>query len=121
MPLKAQRAAYSTNHMHIFTIRDLRDRSGELSREAESGNVSLVTKHGQPLVVCVPFDKVFPEARVHVALAVNLFKAGSLWTGMAARVARMSRLAFSELVSHLGIPLVDYPANELSENLAQFS
>ena len=107
--------------MHTFTIRDLRDRSGELSREAEAGNVSLITKHGQPLMVSVPFDKVVVESGVHVALAVNLFKAGNLSTGMAARVARMSRLEFTELVSSLGIPVVDYPVSDLAEELAQFS
>ena len=107
--------------MHTFTIRDLRDRSGELSREAESGNVSLITKHGQPLIVSVPFDKVVVESGVHVALAVNLFKTGNLSTGMAARVARMSRLEFTELVSGLGIPVVDYSASDLADELAQFS
>ena len=107
--------------MHTFTIRDLRDRSGELSREAESGNVSLVTKHGQPLLLSVPFDKAVVESGVHVSLAVNLFKAGNLSTGMAARVARMSQLQFIELVSNLGIPVVDYPSSELAEELAQFS
>ena len=92
-----------------------------MSREAESGNVSLVTKHGQPLLLSVPFDEVVVESGVHVSLAVNLFKAGNLSTGMAARVARMSPLQFIELVSNLGIPVVDYPPGELAEELAQFS
>ncbi len=41
--------------MQTFSIRDLRDRSGELTREAEAGRLSLVTRHGQPLFVSVPF------------------------------------------------------------------
>lgn len=109
------------NHMHILTLRDLRNRSGELSREAESGNVSLITKRGQPLLVNVPFDKLVIDSGVHVSLAVNLFKAGNLSTGMAARVARMSQIEFMELLSTLGIPVASYPANELSTELAQFS
>jgi antitoxin (DNA-binding transcriptional repressor) of toxin-antitoxin stability system len=32
--------------MEMFTIRDLRNRTGELIREAEAGHLSLVTKHG---------------------------------------------------------------------------
>jgi predicted HTH domain antitoxin len=107
--------------MHTFTIRDLRDRSGELSHEAESGNVSLITKHGQPLMLSVPFDKVVVESGVNVSLAVNLFKSGHLSTGMAARVARMSRLEFTELVSGLGIAVVDYPVSDLADEFAQFS
>lgn len=41
--------------MQTFSIRDLRERSGELSREAEAGRLALVTRHGQPLFVSVPF------------------------------------------------------------------
>lgn len=107
--------------MHTFTIRNLRNRSGELSREAELGKLSLITKRRQPLIVSVPFDKVVVESSVHVSLAVNLYKAGNLLTGMAARVARMSRLEFTELASGLDIPVVDYPASDLKEQLAQFS
>jgi prevent-host-death family protein len=32
--------------MEMYTIRDLRNRTGELIREAEAGHLSLVTKHG---------------------------------------------------------------------------
>lgn len=36
--------------MDAFAIRDLRKRTGELIRDAEAGNLSIVTKHGQ--LVC---------------------------------------------------------------------
>ncbi len=106
--------------MHTFSIRELRDRSGELSHEAESGNVSLITKHGQPLMVSVPFDRAVVETGVHVALAINLYKSKDLSIGMAARVARMARLEFAELLGRLNVPLVDYPAGELADELSQF-
>ena len=76
--------------------------------------MSLITKYGQPLLVCVPFDRFVVEVDVHVALAVNLFKAGNLSTGMAARVARMSRLEFTELVRGLGVPVVGYWTGDLA-------
>lgn len=107
--------------MHTFSIRELRDRSGELSHEAESGNVTLITKHGQPLMVSVPFDKVVVESGVNVALAVNLFKAKALSLGMAARVARLSRLEFTELLGRLDVVVVDYPPDELADELTQFA
>jgi predicted HTH domain antitoxin len=106
--------------MHTFTIRELRDKSGELSREAEDGNISLITKHGQPLMVSVPFDRALVESGVHVALALSLFKSSSLSLGMAARVARMSKIDFTELLSNLGIPVVRYDASELEDELRQF-
>jgi prevent-host-death family protein len=106
--------------MHTFSIRELRDKSGELSREAEEGNVSLITKHGQPLMVSVPFDRALVESGVHVALALSLFKSNSLSLGMAARVARMSKIEFTELLSDLDIPVVNYDASELDDELRQF-
>ena len=35
--------------MEIFSIRDLRERTGEPVREAEAGHVSIVAKDGRPL------------------------------------------------------------------------
>jgi len=43
--------------MQTFTIRDLRDRTSELVRDAEAGKLSIVTKHGQPVFIAVPFDE----------------------------------------------------------------
>ena len=46
-----------------FTVRDLRERTGELIRGAEDGHLSVVTKHGNPVFVAVPFDEVLLERR----------------------------------------------------------
>ena len=101
--------------MQTFTIRELRDKSGELSREAEAGNVSIITKHGQPLMITVPFDRALVESGAHVALAIHLFKSKALSIGMAARVARMPKTEFIERVSDLGIPVVDHDAADLDD------
>ena len=37
--------------MQAFSIRDLREHSGELSQEAKAGHISLITERGQPLFV----------------------------------------------------------------------
>ncbi|MGE0331703.1 MAG: type II toxin-antitoxin system Phd/YefM family antitoxin [Ramlibacter sp.] len=47
----------ATPERPAFTIRDLRDRCGELMRDAEAGKLSAVTKHGQPVIVAVPFTQ----------------------------------------------------------------
>ena len=57
---------------------------------------------------------------VHVALAVNLFKSGELSSGKAAGLAGMSRIAFLGFVSRVGIPVVDYPPDEIKTELASF-
>jgi hypothetical protein len=37
--------------MEIFTIRDLRERTGDLVRNAEEGHLAIVARHGHPLFV----------------------------------------------------------------------
>ncbi len=106
--------------MQTFTIRELRERSGELSREAEQGRLALVTRHGQPLFVSVPFTDELLEAGVHTALAVNLFKSGEITSARAAKLARMSLPQFLEHLSARGVPVVDHEPAELEQELAAF-
>ena len=106
--------------MQTFTIRELRERSGDLSREAEEGRLALVTRHGQPLFVSVPFTDDLLDAGVHVAMAVGLFKDGELTPGRAAKVARMSLPQFLAHISAQGIPVVDHDPAELEQELAAF-
>ena len=106
--------------MHTFTIRELRERSGELSREAEEGRLALVTRHGQPLFVSVPFTEELLDAGVHAALAAHLFKSGEITSARAAKLARMSLPQFLAHLSAQGIPVVDHEPAELEQELAAF-
>jgi predicted HTH domain antitoxin len=106
--------------MQTFSIRELRERSGDLSREAEQGRLALITRHGQPLFVSVPFTEDLLQAGVHTSLAVSLFKNGDLTSARAARLARMSLPQFLAHVSAQGIPVVDYDPAELEQELVTF-
>ena len=107
--------------MQSFTIRDLRERTGDLSQAAEQGELSLVTRHGHPLFVGVPFNDNVVQHGVYVALAEQLFKSGSMSIGKAAKVSGMSLVAFTEHVSRLGISVVDYDPEELDAELDFFN
>ena len=106
--------------MDTFTIRDLRERTGDLVRGAEAGKLSLVTKHGQPVFLAVPFDETLLKEGVRVALAVKLFDDEVVSLGKAAKLAGMPQ---SEFIDHLGalkIPVVRYGKEELEQELATF-
>lgn len=104
--------------MQAFSIRDLRERSGALSREVEQGNLAVVTRHGHPLFISVPFSTELLEQGIHITLAVKLFKEGDISLGKAAKLAKMNLAQFTEYVSKLGIPLVDFSEDELDQELA---
>jgi prevent-host-death family protein len=106
--------------MQTFTIRDLRDRTGELVREAEAGHLSVVTKHGQPVFVAVPFDENLLKNGINVALAVRLFDEESISLGKAARLADMSLADFMDHLAQLRIPVARPRPGELERELESF-
>ena len=103
--------------MDTFTVRDLRERTGELIRDAESGHLSVVTKHGRPVFVAVPFDGAVVESGILPALAVKLYSEELMSLGKAAKFAGSSVSEFTELLARWGIPSVDYPPDELQDEL----
>lgn len=103
--------------METFTIRDLRERTGELVRNAEQGGLAVVAKHGHPLFVAVPLDDGLLRHGVHVALAIKLFQDGTISLGRAAKLAGLDQESFIDLLSSLGIPVADYEPEELDREL----
>ncbi len=106
--------------METFTVRDLRERTGQLIRDAETGRLSIITKHGHPVFVAVPFDDTLLREGVSVALAVKLFDEGHLSLGKAARLACLNRAEFMEHLAHLKIPVARYTPDELERELETF-
>lgn len=103
--------------MDVFTVRDLRERTGELIHNAEAGKLSLVTKHGRPVFLAVPFNEDMLELGLQQALAIRLYCEKVLSLGKSARLAGAPLEAFIEKLGSLGIAAVDYSSGELEEEL----
>ena len=103
--------------MQTFSIRELGEHCGDLTREAKAGHLSLITEQDNPLFISVPFDEQMLHTGVHVAMAVHLFKSGDLTPGRAAALTGMDYLEFLGHVSALGIPVVDYDPADLEQEL----
>jgi len=103
--------------MRAFSIRDLREKSGELSREAEAGKPALITKRGKPLMVTLPFSRQLIENGIYIALAEQLYCDGRVTLSRAAKIAGMSYSQFAEHLSALDIAVVDYPPEDLEDEL----
>ena len=106
--------------MEIFTVRDLRERTGELIRGAEAGKLSVVTKHGKPVFVAVPFDDVLLREGVGVALAIHLLDEEHISLSRAARMAGRSVSEMVDLLGRYNIPVIRTTAEELEQELADF-
>lgn len=101
--------------MDIFTVRDLRERTGTLIHDAEMGKLSLVTKHGRPVFLAIPFGEELLELGLSSAIAIKLYQEETLTLGKAAKLAGQPIEAFIEKLGKLGIPVVNYSATEISK------
>lgn len=107
--------------METYTVRDLRDRTSELIRGAEEGHLAVITKHGQPVFVAVPFDETLLREGVGTALAIHLFRDEKAGLAQAARIAGVSASEMMDILTAHKVPLVKYSADELADELGQFS
>ena len=105
----------------VFSVRDLRQRSGALLKDAENGHVALITKHGRPTILAVPFDARLLDLGVHRALALHLFENRHLSLTQAAKLAAVAVEEFVELLRKTGVPAVDYPPQELDDEISAAS
>ncbi|HBB30372.1 MAG TPA: hypothetical protein DDZ80_26060 [Cyanobacteria bacterium UBA8803] len=48
---------------------------------------------------------------------LKLFEVGKLSLGQAAKLAGYSKPTFIEIISKLGVPVIDYPAEELQQEI----
>ena len=85
--------------MESFAVRDLREHTGELVRNAENGEYSVVSKHGKPLFVAMPFNDALLKAGVSVALADKLVLKAELSVAAGAKLAGLS---YARYLQHLG-------------------
>ena len=106
--------------METFTVRDIREHTGQLIHDAEAGKLSLITKHGRPVFLAVPFSGDILELGLRTALAIKLYREGTITIEKAAKLAGVSIEAFMESLGNLGIPIVNYSAVELHRELKDF-
>lgn len=107
--------------MEMFTVRDLRNRTGELIREAELGHLSVITKHGQLVFVAVPFDEALLASGVRVSMAAHLFADQKITLSQAAKLAGISVSEMMDKLAERKIPVANYSTEELLDELEQFN
>lgn len=101
----------------VFSARDLRNRAGGLLKDAQEGKLAVVTKHGRPAALSVPFDARLLELGTHRHLAVLLFAQHLLTLAQAAKLADLPIEQFLDILGVSGVNAVDYPAEEIGAEL----
>ncbi len=105
--------------VNVFSARDLRNRAGGLLKGVEEGNLAVVTKHGRPAALAVPFDALLLELGAHRHLAVLLYSQHLLTLAQASKLAGLPIEQFLDVLGASGLNVVDYPAGDLDEEMEQ--
>ena len=77
----------------------------------------MITKHGNPMILAVPFDSQLLNLGVNKSLALHLFEKKIVTLSQASKIAKLSIDEFLEILKETDIDVVDYPENEVDMDL----
>jgi predicted HTH domain antitoxin len=105
--------------MQTVNVRQLKNNPSEALREAKDDLV-MVMNRDQPTAVLVGLELIAGTVdlpRIRFVMAISMFKQKTLSISAAAKFAGKPLSEMLTMVSAAGIPVVDYPASELDEEL----
>ncbi|MHC4884631.1 MAG: type II toxin-antitoxin system prevent-host-death family antitoxin [Planctomycetota bacterium] len=103
--------------LDVFSARDLRNNVGGLMKDAEAGQLALITKRGRPTAISLPFDQRLLSLGVNRAFALRLYEQGLTTLVQSAKVAEVSVHDFFDMLKEAGIPAVDHPSKEVDREV----
>lgn len=104
--------------MKSVNVRELKNNPSEALRMARDDLVVVMNRdEPQALLVHLKDDGLLAEEGVRAAMALSLYRDGSLALGRAARLARMAPAAFMQLLSQRGLPIMKGDATTLREDI----
>ena len=98
-----------------YSARDLRD-----SQFLTDDSLSIITSHGKPVKVTIPFNDIMFNEGISRSLALNLVKTHLLTQVQGAKMANMPLESFLELMAQFKIPAADISGQEVSEDVERF-
>ena len=105
------------NTVDIFSVRDLRVRSSALIKDAENGDISLITKHGKPSIIAFPFTHKLFELGVNKDLALSLYENKLISLAKAAKLAEVTIEEFFITLKNSDAECMDYPSSDLDDEM----
>lgn len=103
-------------HFHTYTARELRE-NAFLNDNA----LSIITVHGVPVKVAIPFDDRMLKEGLTRAFALHLVENHLITPAKGAKMVNLSLASFLELMAQYKIPAALYSKGELKNELARFS
>lgn len=101
--------------MQVIGIKELQTNPAKLTQTFQKRDYLLITKHGQPVGLALPFDDSLMEQGLATWFAIKGFQNGDLSLGQLSKVLKKNQHDTIKLLGHLGVPIADY---DFAEDLA---
>ncbi len=98
-----------------YSARDLRD-----SQFLTDDSLSIITSHGKPVKVTIPFDDIMFNEGISRSLALNLVESHLITQVQGARMAGMTLESFLELMAQFKIPAANQTSQEIRNEVDRF-
>ena len=106
--------------MHTLTAEDVARQPQQLIDDAARGELSLVTRSGEPVLLAVPLGAGLDAREVRLELAAQLYDREQISLGVTARIAGLSYGEMSDELGRRGIAVIRLEPGELERELAAF-
>lgn len=103
-------------NLHTYTARELRKNTF-----LNDNSLSIITAHGVPVKVAIPFDERMLKEGLTRAFALHLVENHLITPAKAAKMVNLSLASFLELMAQYKIPAADYSKEELKNEFTRFS
>lgn len=101
--------------MQVIGIKELQTNPSKLTKAFQDNDYLLITKHGQPLGLALPFNEGIMEQGLLPWFAIKGFQSGDLSLGQLSKTLGKTQHETIKLLGLLGIPVADY---DFAEDIA---
>ena len=94
--------------MQVIGIKELQTNPAKLTQAFQQRDYLLITKHGQPLGLALPFDDKLMDQGLSTWLAIKSFQSGDLSLGQLSKTLGKNQHDTIKFLGHLGVAIADY-------------
>jgi len=98
--------------MQVIGIKELQTNPGKLTKTFNTNDYALITKHGKPVGLALPFSEDLMDHGLKPWYALKGFQNGDLSFGQLSKALGKSHHDTMSLLGFLGIPIADYDLDE---------
>lgn len=99
-------------------IKELKDNPAVLTRAAEEGELSILTKRGRPIGIMLPWSDEIMIKGYKEALSFEAYKDGLLTLSQLSQIIGKSKPQTLEILGKMNIAYIDHQKEEIDEELA---